>query len=404
MLRRYRLVGWSVAAAFCYGRLLAGEPAFAQVPATSKSMGPMVWPQVTVDTLHHQWNRVRYNDAPLFRPTVLLVTSWGEVWTTDVGDRAVYRWSIDGKELPPVGRSGIGPGEYLRPGVLVELDADSVGVWDRQLQRMSFFGKNGEFLSYREIALAIDSHGFMTAVGFRNDTTMVVTANYTGPAPSPLDNRAMFWRFVGTGPRADSLLAMPGTRMNVFRQDGYATRYLSPFTPHAYAFFGLPGRVLVGYGGHDEITVYDHDMTRVATVGLDLPSLSVTGQDRNAFADSLSKALEDNVTRSGVGPSDRSRMRTINRRIVRDLDFPSTHPLYVDAFLGVDQLLWIRPAAKTDAEYLEWRGYATDTFRHERSVYLPNDGVILNTRTDGRSFFLTMQDELGRSYLAKYGT
>ena len=97
-------------------------------------------------------------------------------------------------------------------------------------------------------------------------------------------------------------------------------------------------------------------------------------------------------------------MRTINRRIVRDLDFPSTHPLYVDAFLGVDQLLWIRPAAKTDAEHLEWRGYATDTFRHERSVYLPNDGVILNTRTDGRSFFLTMQDELGRSYLAKYGT
>ena len=400
---RYRLVGWLIAVAFCYGRFVAGEAAFAQGLAPSRSIGPVVWPQVTVDTLHHQWNRARYNDAPLFRPTVLLVTSWGEVWTTDVGDRAVYRWSIDGKELPSVGRSGTGPGEYLRPGVLVELDADSVGVWDRQLQRMSFFGQNGEFLSYREIALTIDSHGFMSAVGFRNDTTMVMTANYTGPTPSPLDNRAMLWRFVGTGSRADSLLAMPGTRMTVFRQDGYVTRYLSPFTPYAYAFFGLPGRVLVGYGGHDEIAVYDYNMTNVATVGLDLPLLSVTGQDKSAFADSLSKALEDNVTRSGVGPLDRTRMRTINRRIVRELDFPSAHPLYVDAFLGVDQFLWIRPAARTDAEHLEWRGYATDTFRHERSVYLPNDGVILNTRTDGRSFFLTMQDELGQSYLAKYG-
>ena len=233
MSRRYRLVGWLIAVAFCYGRFVAGEAAFAQVPAPSRSIGPVVWPQVTVDTLHHQWNRTRYNDAPLFRPTVLLVTSWGEVWTTDVGDRAVYRWSI------------------------------------------------GEFLGYREIALTIDSHGFMSAVGFRNDTTMVMAANYTGPAPGPLDNRAVLWRFVGTGPRADSLLAMPGTRMTVFRQDGYAMRYLSPFTPHAYAVFGLPGRVLVGYGGHDEIAVYDYNMTNVAAVDLDLPLLSVTRQDKS---------------------------------------------------------------------------------------------------------------------------
>ena len=139
----------------------------------------------------------------------------------------------------------------------------------------------GEFLGYREIALTIDSHGFMSAVGFRNDTTMVMAANYTGPAPGPLDNRAVLWRFVGTGPRADSLLAMPGTRMTVFRQDGYATRYLSPFTPHAYAVFGLPGRVLVGYGGHDEIAVYDYNMTNVAAVDLDLPLLSVTRQDKS---------------------------------------------------------------------------------------------------------------------------
>lgn len=89
MLRRYRLVGWFVAAAFCYGRLMAGEPTFAQVPATSESIGPMVWPQVTVDTLHHQWNRVRYNDAPLFRPTVLLVTELGR--SVDHGRRGPGR-------------------------------------------------------------------------------------------------------------------------------------------------------------------------------------------------------------------------------------------------------------------------------------------------------------------------
>lgn len=114
-------------------------------------MAPVVQPQATVDTLRRHWVRTHYDDTQMFRPTVLLVTRWNEVWVTDVGDRAVYRWSTDGEE-PQVGRSGTGPGEYMLPGLLVDMVDDSVGVWDRQLQRMSFFGKNGEFLSDREIA------------------------------------------------------------------------------------------------------------------------------------------------------------------------------------------------------------------------------------------------------------
>lgn len=400
----YRLIGSCIVAACLLPRVGCGPgEGFAQVPASSASMIPVDQSQATVDTLRRHWTKTHYDGDPLFRPTVLLATPWDEVWVTDVGDRAVYRWSVDGKELPSVGRSGTGPGEYLRPGLLLLLDADSVGVWDRELQRMSFFGQNGEFLSYREIALSIESHGFMSVAGFQNDTAVVMTTNYASLTPSPLDGRAVFWRFVGNGLRADSLLTMPATRMAIFRQDGYAMRYLSPFTPHAYAFFGLPGRVLVGYGGHDEFTVYDDDMKYVATVGLDLPSLVVTSQDRRAFADSLSRALEDNVTRSGVGPSDRAKMRAINRRIVRKLDFPSAHPRYVDAFLGVDGLLWIRPAAAPGVQHLEWRGYTGDALRHVRSVYLRNDGVVINTHTDGQSFFLTKQDELGQAHLAKYG-
>ena len=374
----------------------------AQAPTSSVSEAPVVQRQATVDTLRRHWVRTHYNDTQMFRPTMLLVTRWNEVWVVDVGDRAVYRWSTDGEELPQVGRSGTGPGEYMLPGLLVDMVDDSVGVWDHQLQRMSFFGKNGEYLSDREIPLSIDSHGFMVAVDFRNDTSLVMATNYAGLTPGPLDNRAVLWRFVGNDLRPDSLLSMPGNRMTIFRQDGYATRYLSPFSPRAYAFF-LPGRTLVGYGGNDEIAVHDDDMKEVNAVALGIPSLAVTQQDQSAFADSLAQALEDNVTRSDVGPSDGARMRTINQRIVARLDFPSTHPRYVDAFLGVDELLWIRPAAKSGAQHLEWRGYATDTFSHVRSVYLPNDEVVLNTRTDGRSFFVTKQDQLGQPYLAKYG-
>lgn len=392
----------ALASALASGGCLADwEPAAAQVPAPPRSDAPVAQAQATVDTLHRHWVKTHYNDTRMFRPTLLLATRWNEVWVVDVGDRSVYRWSTDGEELPQVGRSGAGPGEYMLPGLLVQMADDSVGVWDRQLQRMSFFGKSGEFLSDREIALSTDSHGFMTAAGFRNDTTLVMAINYAGLTPRPLDNRAVLWRFVGADLRADSLLSMPGTRMTFFRQAGYGTGYLAPFTPHAYAFF-LSNRVLVGYGGNDEIAVYDDDMKQLARVALGLPLLAVTRQDKTRFADSLSQVLEDNVTRSDVGPSEGARMRALNRRIVARLNFPSTHPRYVDAFLGVDGLLWFRPATESSAEHLEWRGYAIDTFRHVRSVYLPNDDLVLNTRTDGRSFFVTKQDELGQSYLAKY--
>ena len=355
------------------------------------------------DTLRHHWTRAEFNGDPLVRPTILLVTSWDEVWVADVGDRAVYRWSVDGEELSSVGRNGDGPGEYLGLGLLVELDEDSVGVWDSRLQRMNFFDRTGEFTSSRQIALSIDAHGFMTSVGFRNDTSLVMSSRNPGADPSPVDNRVVLWRFVGSGLRADSLLSMPGTHMTTFRQGNYRMRYMSPFTPHAYAFMMPDGRTIVGYGGRDELVVYDSAMQQSSVAPLGLPSLPVTKLDRDAFADSLSGVLEQDVARSDAGPSDRALMRTINRRILRELDFPSVHPRYTDAFLGVDDLIWVRLAADAGAEYFEWRAYDARMFDHVRTVYIPADGLVLNTRTDGSSFFVAKLDELGQSYLVKYG-
>ena len=368
---------------------LAGAPVFQSRPMA--------------DTLQHHWTRAEFNGVPLVRPTVLLVTSWDEIWVTDGGDQTVYRWSVDGEELSSIGRNGAGPGEYLSPGLLVELDEDSVGVWDRQLQRMSFFDKVGRFLSYREIAWSTDSHGFMTSVGFRNDTSLVMSIRYPGLEPSPVDNRVVLWRFVGNGLRADSLLSMPGTHMATFRQGNYRTRYLSPFTPHAYAFMTPDRRTIIGWGGRSELVVYDSTMQQSKVVPLGLPTLPVTRENRDAFADSLSVALEQNITQSGTGPSDRAVMRTMHQRVLRELKFPSDHPRYTDAFLGVDDLLWVRLPADAHAKHLEWRAYDMDGLGHVRTAYIPADGLFLNTRTDGSSFFVTKQDELGQSYLAKYG-
>lgn len=360
--------------------------------------------EVDVDTLQYQWSRESFDTIPLVRPTVLLVTSWGEVWVTDTGERGVYRWSTDGGELSRVGGRGSGPGEFIRPGYMIEMNADSVGVWDRQLQRMSFFGKDGEFRSMREIPLSVTAHGFLTAVSLRGDTALVMAVTYPSIRPSPRDNQAVLWRFVGTDLRADSLLSVQGASMIISRRDGMSTRFMAPFRGRGHAFFPDDGNVIVGHGEDDSLSVLSNQGHRVRQIELGLPLLPITRMDRASFSDSLRVALEDNIRRSGAGPTDRATLRVRNRRIVRDLEFPDSHPRYTDAFQDTAGLLWLRAATQSDAEYVEWRAYSHTTGDHLRSVFLPNDGSFLNTRTDGSAFFVTQADALGQSRLVKYGS
>lgn len=358
---------------------------------------------VNVDTLKYQWHRQSFDTIPLIRPTVLLVTSWGEVWVTDTGERAVYRWSTMGDELSRVGGRGVGPSEFVRPGYLFEMNADSVGVWDRQLQRMSFFGRGGEFLSMREIPVSVTAHGFLTAVSLRGDTALVMAVTYPSIEPTPRDNQAVLWRFVGTDLRADSLLSVQGASMIVSRRDGMSTRFMAPFRGRGYAFFPGDGNIVVGHGDDRSLSVLSSQGHQVRQIELDLPLLPVTTMDRESFSDSLRVALEQNIRRLGAGPTDRATLRVRNRRIVRDLEFPDSHPLYTDAFQDAAGLLWLRAATQSDAEYVEWRAYNHITGDHLRSVLLPNEGSFLNTRTDGSAFFVTQADALGQSRLVKYG-
>ena len=358
---------------------------------------------VTVDTLQFQWNRENFDTIPLVRATILLVTSWGEVWVTDVDERAVYRWSTDGDELSRVGGRGSGPGEFIRPGIMIEMNADSVGVWDRQLQRMSFFGRDGEFLSMREIPLSVTAHGFLNAVSLRGDTALVMAITYPSIIPSPRDNRVVLWRFVGTDLRPDSLLSVQDESMTISRSDGDATRFMAPFRGRAHAFFPEDGSIIVGHGEADSLSVLDTQGHHVRRIDLDLPLLPVTRINRESFSDSLRIAFEENVKRSGAGPSARAAMRARHRQIVRELELPDFHPRYTDAFQDDTGLLWLLTAARSDAEYLEWRAYHHVTGDHLRSVFLPNDGGFFNTRTDGSAFFVTQADALGQTRLVKYG-
>ena len=385
--------------------VMAGFAARPLPPADSSVLRPHIAQpgEVTVDTLQYQWNRENFDTIPLVRATILLVTSWGEVWVTDVGERAVYRWSTDGDELSRVGGRGSGPGEFIRPGIMIEMNADSVGVWDRQLQRMSFFGRNGEFRSIRKIPISMTAHGFLNAVSLRGDTALVMAVTNPSIEPSPRDNRVVLWRFVGTDLRPDSLLSVQDESVTISRSDGNSTRFMAPFRGRAHAFFPESGNIIVGHGEADSLSVLSHQGHHLRRIDLDLPLLQVTRMDRGSFSDSLRVALDEEVRRSGAGPAARAALQAGHKRIIRDIEFPDSHPRYTDAFQDATGLVWLRTAARSDAEYLEWRAYHYTTGDQLRSVFLPNDGGFLNTRTDGSAFFVTRADALGQTRLVKYG-
>ena len=354
------------------------------------------------DTLERQWERVSFDTLPLIWASYLLATSWGEVWVTDTGERAVFRWSAMGEELSRVGGPGAGPGEYARPGLLFEMDGDSVGLWDRQLQRMSYFGRDGEFLSVRVMPMAVGAHGFVDAMSLRGDTALAMTITYPGTEPGPRDNQAVLWRFVGTG-RPDSLFAIRDESM-VMSRGGLATRFWAPYRGGAYAFFPDRGGVVVGHGEDSVLSVLDGQGREMRRVELDLPPpLAVTRAYREHFSDSLRLGLEAERMRSGAGPADRAVLRESHRRLLRSLEFPDYHPRYTDAFQDAAGSLWLRMAAPPDAEHVEWRAYDRLTGGHLRSVFLPN-GAFLDTITaDGSAFFVTQADEIGQSRLVMYG-
>ena len=358
------------------------------------------------DTLELQWERVSFDTLPLVWASYLLATSWGEVWVIDTGERAVFRWSATGGELPRVGGLGTGPGEYYRPSLLIEMDGDSVGLWDRSQQRISFFGRDGEFLSVRIIPLAMGAHGFARAMSLRGDTVLAMTMTNPGLEPAPRDHQAVLWRFVGADLRADSLFAMRDEYVLTVRHDAGQTRFLAPYNGRAYAFFQDDGSIVVGHGEDSALSVLDGRGREIRRVELDLPPpLALTKAYREHFSDSLRLGLEAERASRGAGapPAALAALQEATRRWLRGLEFPDYHPRYTDAFQDAAGTLWLRTAAPLLAEYVEWRAYDHLTGDHLRSVFLPN-GAFLDTRTaDGSAFFVTVADEIGQSRLVKYG-
>jgi hypothetical protein len=116
---------WSGALGKCLGQDLSASLAW--------EIGGMNGPEEVM------WMRI--NDGVILRESVYVV---------DTHDPSVRQFSLQGIFLREFGRSGAGPGEFLRPSIIASR-GDSIGVWDFMQRRWTFFDEEGNHLRTRNI-------------------------------------------------------------------------------------------------------------------------------------------------------------------------------------------------------------------------------------------------------------
>ena len=103
------------------------------------------------------------------------IQSSGNVLINDMHDSRIVMFDVNGKFLAAAGRKGSGPGEFQSRSSLLRLRADSIGVYDVTLQRLSIFDPRLKFVRTEALMPPSGTQGYNTVEGqFENGSLVVL--------------------------------------------------------------------------------------------------------------------------------------------------------------------------------------------------------------------------------------
>lgn len=349
------------------------------------------------------WRRGSADSVPLFRPVSILVDREHAVWVADAGESRIARWRGDGVGVSPVGRPGRGPGEFQVPSLLMVLGDDTIGVWDRPLERLTLYDLSAARLGELRWGLSPALHGFVRgATRTTGGRWLVWTVNYPNVAPRPVEDSSFVWRVDPTGTVQEHVLAMAGPQSIIERDAHTATRLDAPFQRAPVVLFLPLGEFLVGNSGSEDFSVFDADGHELRRFRVDLPALSVTDNERAAFRDSVRRGLERSLSRGGLSNDDAAVFRTRFRRIVESLQFPETHQRYLSAMIDDAGALWLLLPARSGARDREWRRIRVADGTLVEQVLFHAGGPILSAAARSDVFYTIELGADDAPQVAKY--
>lgn len=258
----------------------------------------------------------------------LAVDADGRILVVDRNANEVRFFSVQGKHLHTVGRTGEGPGEYTQINGLMRLPSDSLLVIDQQGNRYSILTPDGEY--ERSVRRQLPFHGWLfdggidgervyelTAVRTETERMRVLIGTHLGEANAALDTV--------------HVPTVPGPTYELFevRTERFGSYLGVPFAPrHVYR---LDGRGGLWFGRGDEFRLVHTELSgdTLREVVVNAPAVPVTDAD-------IAEWMEEEFVRrfrERGGKIDRARI-------------PAEKPYWNDLVLAPDGTLWVSLAGE----------------------------------------------------------
>jgi hypothetical protein len=280
---------------------------------------------------------------------------------------------------------------------------DTVAIWDQTAGRLALFGPGAAFLRAQPVTLSAPVVGRPLAFAFPDASVEAWTMTSPGGATARAETQSYVLSVRGGAATADTLLTQAGPLSMLFDTSAAGT-IAAPLQRRPFVSFFRTGAFIAGRNDRAVIEMYDPSGRRQRSVALPIPAPAhVTHADRDAFADSARRSLEQQMASRNLDDTVRVRLRQMAEPLIRDAVFPDTRQLYDQLLLDEkESTVWVLLPATGPAYDRTWMICSLTEISYCRTQTIPHQGAVLAVAIHGTAVYAIEQTRDGLSRVAKY--
>ncbi len=224
-------------------------------------------------------------------PVEIQLDHEGFIYMIDAGPQQIIVFNPDGSVEAKIGRSGSGPGEFTQINNLnIGIDG-KLYVYDGRARTMSVFSNRQDgfqFLTSSTIPLPTARFPLMARANDRGEILLQYTTFQLPGEESTEVNDSVYLFPVGAESPGEPLLEVRRMEMVLIDVNGNMANLMRPYGGTTHIKPGPNGTFYVTWSLESMIYQYDNNGNRIDSLGVDMPRLPVTEEDRANYRGSSS--------------------------------------------------------------------------------------------------------------------